>query len=215
VRATVTSPSLSMLRSLSLLVFAICALSVSSTANAQAPRREAAAVDSTARVCMDISWLARDAVCSGRFQNTLALGLVGGIFGLADGAAGGFLIRTSCIGNYEKAAVRGAIAGAAAGTVVALAAGHISRREAAAKDARAREEAHATKPWSWEDLRPLVGVTGTAAAMGAAIGATQGARTPSPCSGGIAGGAATGAAVYGTGVVASTAALLIGVRLLF
>jgi len=176
-----------------------------------------APVDSTSRICMDIGWLDRASSCEGRVLNTLGMTLIGGIAGMADGAVGGLVIPTNCIGNYEKAAVRGAIAGAALGTVVSLAVPYISRREAAAKNARDRERAlaHPTKPWSFQDLKPVLVITGLTAATGAAIGATQGARHPSPCSGGIGGGAATGAAVYGGGFVAGTGALLLGVRLLF
>ena len=175
------------------------------------------AVDSAAKKCMDVRFLAPEAVCYGRLQNSLALAMMGAAFVGLNGAVGGWAIKTSCIGNYERAATRGAIAGAGTGLLVGLLVPYISQREQAERLARekAAPQTPAPKAWSWDDVKPFVLVGGTVAATGAAIGAVQGAVKPSDCGGGVAGGAATGAAVYGSGFVIGVTGLLLGVRLLF
>jgi len=154
--------------------------------------------------------------CEGRILNAASLSMLSAAAGATAGYVGGSVIRTGCIGDGEKAAVRGAIAGAGAGLLAGLLTRHVSRREIAEKEARAKEAALRDPPpsWSWRDVRPVVIGLGVFTGAGAAIGATQGSRYPSVC-GGVGGGMAKGAAVYGGGTATTIVGAALVVRFLF
>ena len=179
-------------------------------------QRASAPVDSTSARCMDVSWLNREMTCEGRLLNAVSLSMLGAGAGAATGFVGGSIVRTTCIGDGEQAAVRGAIAGAATGLLSGLVIRHISRRELAEKDARSRAEAlrDPPRPWSWRDMRPAVIGLGVLTGAGAVIGATQGTRPSFNC-GGVGGGMARGAAVYGGGSAATVIGAALVVRFLF
>jgi len=203
------------------LLLAVLALLTALPIGAQATARPTTvgavhAVDSTARRCLDIGWLAPSSTCEGRAQNAAALAVLGAGSGALAGFVGGALAPTSCLGGGEKNAVRGAIAGAAIGTVAGLLVRHVSRRDRAARSARGpRDGGTPPRAWSWRDVRPAVVALGGVAATGALIGGVQGSRAATPCDGGVGGGLAQGGGVYALGGLSTVAGTLLAVRFLF
>lgn len=177
--------------------------------------RAASPIDSTSLSCLNITWLDPSAVCNGRVSNTASLALLGGMAGGLAGAVGGAISPSSCFGNYETAAARGAAMGAGAGLVTSLLVRTVSRRQLAANNAAQREEAqrHPVRPWSWRDVKPAFVVVGTTALAGAVLGAAHGARSPA-CTGGAGANALRGAGVYGGGTMATIGGSLLVVRFL-
>lgn len=184
---------------------------------AQSQRPSSAALDSTSRRCLAVSWLSASATCEGRVLNAAGLSLAGAGAGALAGYVGGTVSPSRCLGHAEKSAVRGAIAGAALGGIGGLVTRHISRHERAARDQHARAAAQRApaRPWSWRDVRPAVVALGAVAVTGAVIGGVQGQRSPSPCTGGIAGGAATGAGAYAAGGATTVLGTMLVARFLF
>lgn len=178
--------------------------------------RVRAPVDSSAAVCLDVTWLDANAICAGRAGNTASLALLGGLSGALAGYVGGALAPTACIGNGETAAARGAVAGAAAGLVGSLLIRQVSRRQLAARNAAERAAAQRTpvRGWSWRDVRPAAVVIGGAALGGAAIGTARGAQSPA-CTDGVGANALRGAGVYGAGALVTMGGTLLAVRWLF
>jgi hypothetical protein len=188
--------------------------------DAQPTRRPPMRVlDSTAVVCMDITWLDAGSICEGRLGNAVSSAVLSGIAGGLAGAAGGAIAPTACLGGAESAAVRGLAVGAGMGLVTGLLVRQVSRRQLAARNATERaakreaERRDPTKPWSWRDVRPAFVLTGSMALGGTAIGAIRGAT--SACEGGVGVNALRGAGVYGGGMLASIGVSLVAVRWLF
>lgn len=212
---------------LSLLFLAAPLLAQSSDSARVAPTRRAMSdtsslarpprVYASGKRCLRGGILNDEANCQGRVATAATYGLVGAGLGGMIGLAGGALFRTRCIGDYERTAVRGAIAGAAVGTTYAALGSYQSgeRQWEDARRARERALANPVRPWSWEDVRPLASFVGGSALVGAGIGAVEGARHPDDCAGGAASGAARGAGVYAGGLAAGVTGALLVVRFLF
>ncbi len=208
-----------MTRSINALVVALVLAFISpgSSASAQPTRRPPPrVVDSTAVVCLDITWLDAGTICEGRMSNAVSSAVFTGIMGGLTGAVGGALAPTACLGGAEGAALRGLAVGAGAGFVAGLLTRHVSRRQLAARNAAEREasQRNPAKPWSWRDVRPVFVVAGATAAGGAAIGAWRGS-TSADCTDGAGANALRGAALYGGGTLATVGISLVAVRWLF
>ncbi|GMV11106.1 MAG: hypothetical protein AMXMBFR55_28400 [Gemmatimonadota bacterium] len=74
---------------------------------AQSQRPSSAALDSTSRRCLAVSWLSASATCEGRVLNAAGLSLAGAGAGALAGYVGGTVSPSRCLGHAEKSAVRG------------------------------------------------------------------------------------------------------------